>query len=631
MSTTVSARIIAHVPIGQEHKGVSSDIVAPRLLHTMAQRANAEFLGFVDRSSISKLSPEILQLVFDRAVPPCSLISPGYAVREDARVFAMKMKTTLPLVCRAWYGPSIEYFYGNITLRTVGQAAALHQTLERTPSLAALVRELTFACYVSPFHEAAYAHAARAIMRACCSLRRASFVQHCDGNFGVLLPILQQEGPEPRSDVQICLDLYSGEEVDVPEGEPWLVEEYWKTAPLYAPLRPGTRTVADLAPSLVELNLTLHPAMAELLVSEVVFCALATFTCVDYMGYGKDDAFDAVIRHWRMPVLRNLTIRLDAHRSMERISAFVRANGSELRYLHFQTHRDADESGRSWSLEDVLGGCPRLVHLVVPWHVQVPRAHPSLRWVDVWAAGRRCPNYMLDENGIRKPGIWEAFAPTFAAPEGSREWEEVRAAFPNFRGMRTLGKWLEVGSLPRDLARILKPEAWTGASAAFEYPGMHVRHDAEGVWWADSVEYSDDYGDTDDELEGEDGESWSQCASEESEECQEELEEGSGRGKHDCDEGGVGDDEDGLANKNEEEEFMDSIFYYPSDSEHSEEGGDEGATRDEDDGQVVEEDSASSVHSSDSEWEASDDEEEDGENRQWSHEDVLRAFRRGQL
>ncbi|KAL1667228.1 hypothetical protein GGF50DRAFT_112440 [Schizophyllum commune] len=586
----------------------------------MADRDNSEFSGFIDRSGISKLSPEILQLVFDRAVPPCSLISLGYAVREDARVFAMKMKTTLPLVCRAWYGPSIEYLYGNITLRTVGQAAALHQTLERTPSLAALVRELTFACYVSPFHEAAYAHAARAIMRACCSLRRASFVQHCDGNFGVLLPVLQQEGPEPRSDVQICLDLYSGEEVDIPEGEPWLVEEYWKTAPLYAPLRPGTRTVADLAPSLVELNLTLHPAMAELLVSEVVFCALATFTCVDYMGYGKDDAFDAVIRHWRMPVLRNLTIRLDAHRSMERISAFVRANGSELRYLHFQTHRDADESGRSWSLEDVLGGCPRLVHLFVPWHVQVPRAHPSLRWVDVWAAGRRCPNYMLDENGIRKPGIWEAFAPTFAAPEGSREWEEVRAAFPNFRGMRTLGKWLEVGSLPQDLARILKPEARTGASAAFEYPECFITGPPIFLM----------YGDTDDELEGKGGESWSQCASEESEEFQDESEEGSGRGEHDCSEGAVADNEDGLASKTEEEEFMDSIFYYPSDSEHSEEGEDKDASREEDDEHVVEEDNASSVHSSDSEWVASDDEDEDGKERQWSHEEILQAFRRGQ-
>ena len=35
----------------------------------------------------------------------------------------MNIKTTLPLVCRAWYGPSIEYLYGNITLRTVGYTA----------------------------------------------------------------------------------------------------------------------------------------------------------------------------------------------------------------------------------------------------------------------------------------------------------------------------------------------------------------------------------------------------------------------------------------------------------------------------------------------------------------------------
>ena len=150
---------------------------------------------------------EILQLIFDRIITPSCFIAPGYSVCEYPWLAAMAAKRNLPLVCRSWYHASIELLYRDIGIRSIGQVCALAKTIEGTPSLAPLVRSITFACFVGELHEVAYTWDAGTIMKSCQNLHRAAFIARSNYHLGLLLPVLHRDYAYPTRITHLDLDV----------------------------------------------------------------------------------------------------------------------------------------------------------------------------------------------------------------------------------------------------------------------------------------------------------------------------------------------------------------------------------------------------------------------------------------
>ena len=108
----------------------------------------------------------------------------------------MKIKRSLPLVCRSWYASANPMLYRDIALRSVGQVAALLETLQSAPTLASLITNLTFACYVAEHHEEAYANDAALLLQLCQAVRSMSFIAtNAPLSLPQLLPLLNPACP----------------------------------------------------------------------------------------------------------------------------------------------------------------------------------------------------------------------------------------------------------------------------------------------------------------------------------------------------------------------------------------------------------------------------------------------------
>ncbi|KAL1705713.1 hypothetical protein EV121DRAFT_258218 [Schizophyllum commune] len=429
---------------------------------------------------VSDIPAEILQSIFDFTVAPTFLLTPGLAVREDAWLIYMKIKRSLPLVCRSWYASANPMLYRDIALRSVGQVAALLQTLQSAPTLASLITNLTFACYVAEHHEEAYANDAALLLQLCQAVRSMSFIAtNAPLSLPQLLPLLNPACPPLPHLTRLHLNEGFDSEALLSEQYKLIAtpgEEGWYIRT--QPLRPR-RFLKDASHHLVELSLpfvsVMQPAPA------LTFPSLASF---------RTSSFTRITSTWEMPRLQRFSISLlgigspylfqyMGERSYSpRIGPFAARHGAQLRYLHILDHARYTDDHRDLMLDiqSALDHCPRLEHLVLPSNV---RPTPAL-------------HHPTPHRGDASHSPFGQTADSRAARSGDQ-----KSMFPRLQGGRAIDAAL---SFFRDLPWILRPDTWAGVNAEFKYPGIDVKHDKMNIWRADlQPEYTAPQGDGMDE------------------------------------------------------------------------------------------------------------------------------------
>ncbi|KAL1753208.1 hypothetical protein FB107DRAFT_218310 [Schizophyllum commune] len=434
------------------------------------------------RSLASDLSVEILQLIFDRTITPSCFIGPGYSVCEYPWLAAMTTKRDLPLVCRSWYHASIELLYRDIGIRSVGQVCALAKTIEGTPSLAPLVRSITFACFVGELHELTYTWDAGTIMKSCQNLHRAAFIARSNYHLGLLLPVLHRDYAYPTRITLLDLDVQPSCEAFL---SGCLPDTYRDSPPPFATLNgENLFTIEDFSLRLVELNLPLLTDITRY--DDLSFPVLTTLSFAANTGDTRRNV-EQLARLWPTPALEYLTVtcptaglsHLDLLASLAEgtwLQPLLLANGQHLRYLHIRTDYDCCVCDFTLDIEPMLNACPLLEHIVLPPHATLPHSHPSLRWIDVWEPpllGRLSLDSMDCIWGLRS---------RLQTPARPSEATTIQENLPRFRGMRTLDHAL-LGL--RDLPKILDPVAWRSTNAAFVYPGVNIVLSPTRVWRGD--------------------------------------------------------------------------------------------------------------------------------------------------
>ncbi|KAL1757647.1 hypothetical protein FB107DRAFT_208942 [Schizophyllum commune] len=540
--------------------------------------------------SITKLPPELLLSIFQWAIPPSFLISPLYKAREDAWVRSMDTKRALSLVCRSWHISSAEILYLNIGLRSVGQIAAFLDTLTKSV-YAYMVRSITISCYVAPHHAAFYNEDLQAILALCSRLHTFSIRVH---------------------------------QYDMP------------------------------ITSILEFPNIITP------ITLSIMSSLPNF-------------WSAMANSWAMPHLRNLTADFS-----QRVGAldetgfqtFLIKNCANIEYLCirvsiFEMHIPLP------GLRESLQYCARLKHLVLPRctdaHIRYP--HPSVRWIDM----------------SEQPGLYDDLA-AYLQHLRSGAFD---TAFPSLLGARELDFGL---SDMHDISFFLRPDSQLqdGQVVSFEYAGISIKQSAGCVWRADldyvhvdqstdvisddedkntsdavneSENEDEDEGEEEEEEEEEDGEEEEENEEvnpheeEEEEEDPEEEDDRDATLEADEDEpdGTAATEMEGSGSGEEVGEASDtdseltSLLSVPPGSEgrrcvncgkladtKEADSDEEAVADDDDDGRYspasdIDSDGLSSVHTSDGCSDVASDTGLDEEQQMphWTHDDVLRAFRRG--
>ncbi|KAI4517094.1 hypothetical protein K525DRAFT_290177 [Schizophyllum commune Loenen D] len=454
-------------------------------LHASQDRVQEHDTSLLRRRSLaSDLSMEILQLIFDRTITPSCFIGPGYSVCEYSWLAAMAEKRNLPLVCRSWYHASIELLYRDIGIRSVGQVCALAKTIEGTPSLAPLVRSITFACFVGELHELTYTWDAGTVMKSCQNLHRAAFVAHSNYHLGLLLPVLHRDYAYPTNITHLDLDIQPSCEAFL---SGCLPDMYRDSPPPFATLNmENLFTIEDFSLRLVELNL---PLLTDITRYDDLSFPLLTTLSFAVNSWDTRRNVSQLARSWQTPALEYMTVtcvaagpsHLNAMALMGNgmwLQPLLAVNGPHLRYLHIRAgYSFGFICDFTLDIKPMLDACPLLDHIVLPPHAKVPHSHPSLRWIDVWEPpllGQVSLESMDCSIRELRSGL--------QAPAEPSEARAIQADLPRLCGIRTIDYAL---FHLRNLPKILAPIAWTNTDAAFVYPGVHIMHSSVRVWRGD--------------------------------------------------------------------------------------------------------------------------------------------------
>ncbi|TRM69991.1 hypothetical protein BD626DRAFT_563686 [Schizophyllum amplum] len=340
-------------------------------------------------------------------------------------------------------------------------------------------------------------------------------------------------------------------------------------------------SLQDLWPILTTMGPRLQSLRLVLLTSsmagvpELTFQSMTSFNLTT--SWNAQSSIREVARQWLMPRVENVTfslsvdfVNLPSTIVATAFQTFASRNGSRIRYMQLHAaycaYNGSDMSYYSIDIQPMLRHCPLLEHLVLLANMRHPISHPTLRWIDVWE-------------------------PPTSRRLSSDIWTEVdkltKAVFPCLRGVRTIDCAL---SPMMDLPRVIHPEVCAGlgsAVAAFKYPGVRVKAAETRLWRADMDDFPVDDNTDDDH----------QCGDKDRQEVT--LDEQSG-------------ELDRIHTQAEwqeaDEDDLDDLDFEPGPSRPTT--------------------PVSSANSSVSSCvEADDDSEDTEEILQWTHDDVLRAFR----
>ncbi|EAU91740.1 hypothetical protein CC1G_04508 [Coprinopsis cinerea okayama7 len=384
------------------------------------------------------LPVEILQQIFDRTFPPHYLLDWEHAFGEHAfACMAIAHQKSLMSVCQSWYNVVKPYLYEQIHIRRPTQLFMLLDSLKRNPENQPLVKGISVSCVVGAawaekFFKTIQSVVDRAPNLTDFSMKGWSVTGDPDIPDAFRFPVFKQDNMRLGISYFTTLDsrLNHTQPQDFPHG--------------------GFDRLTRLS-----LNVDYDKYFTDSQ-NQALDLDLPVLETLDLHHYLE---FTGLRGTWKMPRLKNFSIDWsDPHA----LIGFLHDHGRGLRRL---------ELAFTLALELNLHLlCPSLEHLVVRQGSpsNVPLAHPTIRWIDVWL---RYSSFPTSEQYLRLRALQHANA---------------RESLPSFLGLRFFHSQLL--HLP-DLPHRLPPWSVTSARDSYEirFADFFIRHEEGRVFGTAAV------------------------------------------------------------------------------------------------------------------------------------------------
>ncbi|KAG6855708.1 hypothetical protein H0H87_011833 [Tephrocybe sp. NHM501043] len=388
-----------------------------------------------------RLPPEILDMIFQRAVAPSFLLDSSLIAGPSSPwCKARDMKLSLVLVSRDWYAAGIALLYKDVVFRRLNQIPALLETLEASPSrFGPLIKRISLDMFVSLDYGVSFSRHIQRIVDLCPNLEGIT---------------LSSPFPLPPN-------------ATLPELNPTL--KHLKAGSAVSPtelfcLLQTTRK------SLISLSIHVHASVEELKSSRTYKLPKLESLTIQIPPCGVDSWIDL---EWIlvMPKLQRLTIELlptpDTAPSPLKwdyvaghIITFCRQY-PDLKFLDI----NPGFRRKPGDMRRILAACPKLEHVVVYNGSQLD-PHPTIRWVDV------CTSKMF--------GVCDDSQFAHDAALNRLRSSISRTTFPSLQGTRHIHICSPQFS---SIATYLIPGCVTSPGDAFEFnfPGVYLRHDLKSI------------------------------------------------------------------------------------------------------------------------------------------------------
>jgi hypothetical protein len=394
-----------------------------------------------DGRAIFKQPPnELLRMIFIRAIAPSFLTDSSLDAGPNSPwCEAIRTMKSIAGVCKAWWHVGVELMYQEISIRRVGQMAALLRTLDANNDIGSFVKSIEISCFLPPGYLLLFKTDIRRIFDYCPRVTRLVFTA-ADLNEDALLYIaLTSAQHDTFSNLTRlecvcpvdCVDLIAVLQVCTNVRFLWIC--------------------IDGPNDGLALNTPL--CLAHL---ETLRLTVGTF---------NERHLQKVALHWQMPSLKNVIVyELNEFADAQSLSdreEFFRAFGIGLQYLHIRPYRAC---GNTYPIDvqRLLDRCPALKHLAVCPSLKLPTqlSHQSIKWIDLWTSPKGEDEIYLNlRNSLS------------------------RRKFPSLLGVRELDHGLSVMT---DWPAVLPPNSEVDESGVeYRFPGIHVQQTARGIFKRD--------------------------------------------------------------------------------------------------------------------------------------------------
>ena len=379
------------------------------------------------RKPLEQPPPEILQVIFEHAIPPNFLTDLATSFSPNSLwCQVLQQKLSLLSVCWAWYRIGVAFLYEDVSIRRIYQLGNLLRTLEFSDSsyLKDLIKTLNVHCFVPRLFRGVFKMQLAQLLKICPRLTSFSHTSPCYPPSLAALPSL----PPTLTHLEL------GEEID-----PSALQEI----------------LQSLSTNLVSLSIyitDLHDS------NSYSFPRLESLSFV--IGIARWELRSEV--RWELPRLRYLTLRMPfwpGTFSWNHLGPFLKKNGAQLKFFHIHPETDCMcMSEFIVEIEGILELCPSLERFVL--HPRpVPTTHQRIKWFRVGN------------------DIWDS-----QLPHTNPGHRIATAAFPSLKTLRKPSQlWISWNECFREL-RSSFPPAVTRIGGMHQCLGVDVREDVGEIF-----------------------------------------------------------------------------------------------------------------------------------------------------
>ncbi|KAF9529263.1 hypothetical protein CPB83DRAFT_906222 [Crepidotus variabilis] len=392
-----------------------------RRLQNLVQNLDDEL---EETAAKTRLPPEILAQIFQRAIPPSSLLDSGLCRGpKSAWSKVLRTKKAIISVCRSWHSVGLPYLYEDISIRRWPQLPLLRRTLKELGSshITRFIKSLEIQCYIPEESASDFDACFLDILDLCQSLTTFSFTPNCN----IPTSSLSAARWVPQSVTKLRLGNM------IPYRN------------LIAILFEVKETLQYLA---LQIGLTKQEAYRVLNATKKRLKGIKLPVLQDlFLEIGRwsfEPELLVITEFWTLPSLARLSIiqgglrssaycsgaddyYLTADQMEECITALLARHGANITFLQIDwdwllSARDPQESNENFN--HMMAFCPLLDRLVTYSAIffqdanTIPFSHPSLRWLDLHI-GRSDLSELKERQGDLK-----CLTDIFPALEGIRQF-----------------------------------------------------------------------------------------------------------------------------------------------------------------------------------------------------------------
>ncbi|TFK28526.1 hypothetical protein FA15DRAFT_700971 [Coprinopsis marcescibilis] len=327
------------------------------------------------RGPIESLPLEVVELIFDRTLPPTYLLHNVSSNISSHNTFAsllLQQQKALVLICKSWYLLAMRYLYSDIFIHWVTQLPKILRTVQENPQLGCLVKRvhLRFDCIKR-----------KESLRAGLARNLSLLLSRCPNLVGTYV-------------AELSLPAFLGPGTPTTSFLKSMTHLEFINVPFWAQLGPSSlaeanlpRLVPTFSANIVHLRLDLpFGDSSPTFDSDQIF----DFPLLHSLSLGIRSGNQTLVRFrrlskWKLPSLRKLTVTALHDRGQQGFGALfildiLKDHGKRLTYLHLNWIHVKD-------IQSYLDQCPQLEHLAIPSCKNIEdkfAPHASLKWIDFW-------------------------------------------------------------------------------------------------------------------------------------------------------------------------------------------------------------------------------------------------------